>query len=59
MSMIPGEKKFNLHASYANLNGRKIERSEYTADLFSEWMDWARSAAWVWTSTPPTSRIPW
>lgn len=41
MSMIPGEKKFNLHASYANLNGRKIERSEYTADLFSEWMDWA------------------
>ena len=42
MSMIPGEKKFNLHASYANLNGRKIERSEYTADLFSEWMDWAK-----------------
>ena len=42
MSMIPGEKKFNLHASYANLNGRKIERSEYTTDLFSEWMDWAK-----------------
>ncbi len=42
MSMIPGEKKFNLHASYANLNGRKVERSEYTADLFSEWMDWAK-----------------
>ena len=42
MSMIPGDKKFNLHASYANLNGRKIERSEYTADLFSEWMDWAK-----------------
>lgn len=42
MSMIPGEKKFNLHASYANLNGRKLERSEYTADLFSEWMDWAK-----------------
>ena len=42
ISMIPGEKKFNLHASYANLNGRKIERSEYTADLFSEWMDWAK-----------------
>lgn len=41
MSMIPGEKKFNLHASYANLNGRKIERSEYTADLFKDWMDWA------------------
>ena len=42
MSMIPGEKKFNLHASYANLNGRKVERSEYIADLFSEWMDWAK-----------------
>ena len=42
MSMIPGEEKFNLHASYANLHGRKIERSEYTAELFSEWMDWAK-----------------
>ena len=42
MSMIPGEQKFNLHASSANLTGRKIERSAYTADLFSEWMDWAK-----------------
>ena len=42
MSMIPGETKFNLHASSANLTGRKIERSAYTADLFSEWMDWAK-----------------
>lgn len=41
MSMIPGRKKFNLHASYAELGGRKVERSEYTAELFSGWMDWA------------------
>ena len=41
MSMIPGCKKFNLHASYAELGGRKVERSEYTAELFAAWMDWA------------------
>lgn len=52
MSMIPGEKKFNLHASYANLNGRKIERSEYTADLFSEWMDWAKERGMVLDFNP-------
>ena len=42
MSMIPGPKKFNLHASYAELHGRKVERSEYTAELFKGWIDWAR-----------------
>ena len=41
MSMIPGCKKFNLHASYAELGGRKLERSEYTAEQFAAWMDWA------------------
>lgn len=42
MSMIPGKKKFNLHASYAELGGRKVERSEYDASLFAGWMDWAK-----------------
>ena len=41
MGMIPGCKKFNLHASYAELGGRKLERSEYTAEQFAAWMDWA------------------
>ena len=31
ISMIPGKKKLNLHASYAELHGKKIDRDEYTA----------------------------
>ena len=42
MGMIPGIKRFNLHASYASLNGRKIERSDYTPDLYQDWIDWAK-----------------
>lgn len=42
LGMIPGLKKFNLHASYAELGGRRLERSEYTPELFGGWIDWAR-----------------
>ncbi len=42
MSMIPGAKKFNLHASYAELNGRKIDRDAYTIAEFQNWVDWAK-----------------
>ena len=42
MSMIPGARKFNLHASYAELHGKKIDRDAYTIDEFSSWVDWAK-----------------
>ena len=42
ISMIPGKKKLNLHASYAELHGKKIDRDAYTAEQFSDWMDFAR-----------------
>lgn len=42
LSMIPGAKKLNLHANYAELNGKKIDRDAYTADLFGNWIDWAK-----------------
>lgn len=41
MRLIPGVKKFNLHASYAELNGRNIGRNAYTPDLFEGWLEWA------------------
>lgn len=41
MSMIPGALKFNLHASYAELNGKKVDRDAYTIDQFANWVDWA------------------
>ncbi len=42
ISLIPGAKKFNLHASYAELNGKKIDRDAYTIDEFRGWVDWAK-----------------
>lgn len=41
-SLIPGKKKLNLHASYAELHGKKVDRDAYTPELFSAWMDFAR-----------------
>ncbi len=42
ISLIPGAKKFNLHASYAELGGKKIDRDAYTIDQFQGWVDWAK-----------------
>lgn len=42
LSLIPGAKKLNLHASYAELGGRKLDRDAYTADQFRNWIDWAK-----------------
>ena len=41
MSMIPGTLKFNLHASYAELGGRKVDSDAYTIEQFTNWVDWA------------------
>jgi L-rhamnose isomerase len=42
VSMIPGRLKLNLHACHAELNGKSVDRDEYTVDLFKAWIDWAR-----------------
>lgn len=42
LSLIPGTKKLNLHANYAELNGKKIDRDEYTIAEFQNWVDWAK-----------------
>ena len=41
LSLIPGETKLNLHACYAEKDGRKIDRDAYTIDQFQNWVDWA------------------
>ncbi len=43
LALIPGRHRLNLHASYAELGGRKIERSDYTAELFQGWIDWCKA----------------
>ena len=42
LSLIPGKKKLNLHASYAELNGRKADRDAYVSEDFRNWIDWAK-----------------
>ena len=42
ISLIPGKKKLNLHASYAELKGKKVDRDEYTAEEFSDWLAYAK-----------------
>lgn len=42
LSLIPGRHRLNLHASYADLNGKKVDRNEYTTALFQGWIDWAK-----------------
>jgi L-rhamnose isomerase len=43
LSLIPGRHRLNLHACYAELGGRRVERSEYTVEHFQGWIDWCQA----------------
>jgi L-rhamnose isomerase len=43
LSLIPGKHRINLHACYADLGGKKVERNAYTVEHFQSWIDWAKS----------------
>ncbi|MCL1992836.1 MAG: L-rhamnose isomerase [Spirochaetes bacterium] len=40
-SLIPGEKRFSLHALYAETDGKKVQRDELAPEHFKKWMDWS------------------
>ncbi|HWL50840.1 MAG TPA: L-rhamnose isomerase [Chthoniobacteraceae bacterium] len=42
LSLIPGSHRLNLHAFYADLGGKKVERNAYGVEQFQSWIDWAR-----------------
>jgi L-rhamnose isomerase len=42
LSLIPGKHRFNLHASYAEMDGGRVDRDALGAAQFSRWIDWAR-----------------
>ncbi|MFM8890958.1 MAG: L-rhamnose isomerase, partial [Planctomycetia bacterium] len=42
-SLIPGRHRVNLHASYAENQGRRVDRDTLTVEGFGRWIDWARS----------------
>ena len=42
LSLIPGTHRLNLHASYAETGGRKVERDQLEPQHFAGWIDWAK-----------------
>jgi L-rhamnose isomerase len=43
VKLIPGKKRLNLHACYADLGGRKVERNAYSVREFQSWIDWCKA----------------
>ncbi|MBI1387243.1 MAG: L-rhamnose isomerase [bacterium] len=43
LSLIPGRHRFNLHASYAETGGVKIDRDQIEPSHFQGWIDWAKA----------------
>lgn len=41
--LIPGNHRFNLHASYGEFGGRRIDRDEIAPEHFRGWIDWAKA----------------
>ncbi|HWX22516.1 MAG TPA: L-rhamnose isomerase [Candidatus Binatia bacterium] len=43
LSLIPGQHRFNLHACYAEMNGKRVDRDELGVEQFKGWISWAKS----------------
>jgi L-rhamnose isomerase len=43
LSMIPGQHRLNLHASYLDNGGTFVDRNEIDVTHFQSWIDWARA----------------
>lgn len=41
-TLIPGKKKFSLHAIYLDAGGKKVERDEIAPEHFASWVQWAK-----------------
>jgi L-rhamnose isomerase len=42
LSLIPGSHRFNLHASYAETGGQRVQRNQLEPKHFLGWIDWAK-----------------
>ena len=43
LSLLPGSHRVNLHASYAETHGQRVERDALLPEHFQNWIDWAKS----------------
>lgn len=42
LSLIPGKHRLNLLACYADLDGKTVDRNQYTVAQFQGWIDWCK-----------------
>ncbi len=42
LALVPGRHRFNLHASYAEMGAKRVDRDALSADQFRSWIGWAR-----------------
>ena len=42
--LVPGRHRVNVHAIYAETQGRNVERNALAIEHFSRWIDWAKAA---------------
>lgn len=43
LALIPGVHRLNLHASYAETAGKRVERTDLEPVHFERWIDWAKN----------------
>jgi L-rhamnose isomerase len=43
MSLVPGQHRFSLHSSYAEINGPHVDRNTLTVEQFRNWIAWAKA----------------
>jgi L-rhamnose isomerase len=43
LSLIPGTHRLNLHAIYAETDGKKVDRDKLAPEHFHYWIDWAKA----------------
>ena len=43
ISLIPGKHRFNLHACYAEMTGKKVDRDALSVEQFKNWIAWAKA----------------
>jgi L-rhamnose isomerase len=54
LSLIPGRHRVNLHASYAETGGARVERDALEPRHFRGWIDWAKSRGLAGLDFNPT-----
>ncbi len=42
LSLVPGSYKLNLHAIYAETDGKRVERDQLKPEHFKGWIEWAK-----------------